>query len=360
MSLKAKRHDVSIEAYQALFDGFYQQGMYREAIKYGELGLELSRTHGAVRDQAYILNRLGLAFLDLKDPSAATPYFEQSLEIFRTGDDLRGVARVLANLGLVAGHRGDYTAAMDYCEQALELAREIGSRRGEALLLGNLGWFSGLLGDYRKALSYAERNLRIAREIGDKFVETYSLINLSSHAGALGDIVTSVKHADEGIELARRANNRNAEAWALTYLGHGLFESEKMDEALAAYQAALTHRIELDQPVLATEPNAGLARIALAQGRKTEATAYIETVMAQLLHDDALEGTDQPLRVYLSCYLVLHAIKDPRADEVLKTGYEFLIKRADGISDPSARQLFLEGISYNRELLSMWEKREQR
>ena len=360
LGLKAERYDIGIEAYQTLFDGFYQQGMHKEAIKYGELGLELSRTHGASRDEAYILNRLGLAYLDLEDPSAATPYFEQSLDIFRAGDDLRGVARVLANLGLVAGHRGDFTSTIDYCEQALELAREIGSRKGEALLLGNLGWSSGLLGDFRKALMYAERNLRIAREIGDKFSETYSLINLSSHAGALGDFATSVRYAEEGIELAREANNRNAEAWALTYLGHGFFESGKMDEALTAYQAALTLRIELDQPVLATEPNAGLARIALIQDRNVEATAHIETVMAQLLQDSALEGADQPLRVYLSCYLVLHAIKDPRADEVLKAGYELIIKRADGISDPSARQLFLEGISYNRDFLSIWENREQR
>ena len=355
LGLKAKRYDVSIDAYQALFDGFYQQGMNREAIQNGELGLELSRSHGASRKEAYILNRLGLAFLELRDPSAATLYFEQSLSIFRKEEDLRGVARVLANLGLVAGHRGDYTAALDYCEQALKLAREIGSRQGEALLLGNLGWYSGLLGDYRQALSYAERNLRIAREIGDKFVETYSLINLSSHASALGDSLTSVKYAQEGIDLARGANNRNAEAWAWTYLGHGLFESGEMDRASAAYQAALTLRAELDQPVLATEPCAGLARIALMQGNKSEAATRIETVMSQLLKDAALEGTDQPIRVYLSCYLVLQAIKDLRADEVLKTGYELLIKRADGIPDPSARQLFLEKIPYNREILSIWE-----
>jgi predicted ATPase/class 3 adenylate cyclase len=360
LGLKANRYDVCIGAYQTLFDGYYQQGMFADAIKYGELGLEISHTNGASHDEAYLLNRLGLAFLDLKDLATATPYFEQSLNIFRGEDDKRGVARVLANLGLVAGHRGDYTAAIDYCEQALELAREIGSRKGEALVLGNLGWYSGLMGDYRKALSYAKRNLRIAREIGDKFVETYSLINLSSHASALGDSLTSAKYAEEGIELARQSNNRNAEAWALTYYGHGLFDSGNIKEALVSYRNALALREELDQPVLATEPCAGLARIALIQNNRSEARTHLETIMSQLGKDGTLEGTDQPLRVYLNCYLVLHAINDQRANKTLKTGYELLIKRADGITDPSARQMFLEKITYNREILSIWESKNPR
>ena len=359
LALEAKRYDVSIDAYQTLFDSYYQQGMYDKAVKYGKLGLEISQGHETSRDEAFILNRLGLAFLELEDLSTANSFFEQSLNMFRNHDNLSGVARILANLGLVAGRQGDYIAALDYCEQALELAREIGSRKGEALLLGNLGWFSGLLGDYRKALSYAERNLKISREIGDKFVETYSLINISSHAGALGDNVASVKYAEEGIEIARQSNDRNAEAWALTYLGHGLFESGNMDKAQVAYQAALTLRDELDQPVLATEPGAGLARIAFIQGKSSEATAYVETIMPYLQQDATLKGTDQPVRVYLNCYLVLYSVKDLRVDDVLEAGYDLLMKRANGISDPSARQMFLGGITYNKEFLAFWEKRKQ-
>jgi tetratricopeptide (TPR) repeat protein len=353
-ALHRNRYDVAINAYQILFDSYYQQGMYNEAIRYGELGLELSRSHGIPRDKAFILNRLGLAFLDLKDPSTATSYFAESLDMFRADDNLRGVARVLANLGVVAGHRGDFSAALGYFEQALDLAREIGTRRGEALLLGNLGWISGLLGNYRNALGYAERNLRVAREIGDKYLETYSLINLSSHAGALGDTEVAITYAEQGLELARQSNDRNAEAWALTYLGHGLLDSGTLSEAMKAYQAALILRNELDQSVLATEPEAGLARVALALGEQSEALTFVESIMSQLQRDSGLEGTDQLMRVYLSCYLALRSVNDARAPEVLNTAYRLLKKRADGIADPSARQLFLESIIFNKELMSIW------
>lgn len=357
LALEAGRYDVAIGAYQGLLDAHYQRGMYQQAIEYGEAGIALAREQKALQDEALILNRLGLAFLEMKNPSTARAYFEKSMSIFRAEDDLRGVARVLANFGVVAGYQGNFNTALDYCEQSLQLAREIGSRKGECLLLGNMGWISGLLGDYQKARAYAERNLLIAREIGDRYYETFSLINLSSHAGALGELTSAIEYAEQGLSLARRSKDRNAEAWALTYLGHSLFESGISDGALKAYQDALNVRDELRQPVLATEPAAGLARTALLQSDPAVAQRHVNTILAQLEQDGTLEGTDQPLRVYLSCYLVLSAIEDPRANGILNTAHDMLKTRANGISDPSARQLFLENISYNREIMALWKKR---
>ena len=357
LALRAGRHDVAIGAYEGLLDASHQQGMYTEAMGYGEAGLALARKQHASQEEASLLNRLGLGFLETKNPSAARAYFEKSLSIFRAEDDVRGVARVLANLGSVAGYQGNYNTALDYYEQALRLAREIGSRQGECLLLGNLGWLSGLLGDYPKAQGYAQRNLQIAREIGDRYTETISLINLSSHAGAIGEFSPAIDFAQQGFSLAHQSNDRNLQAWALTYLGHGFFESDMREPALNAYRDALQVRRELDQPALATEPAAGLARLSMLQGDRSTAEQHVNTILAQLEQDGTLEGTDQPLRVYLNCYLVLSGLDDPRAKGILNTAHDMLKTRANGISDPSARQVFLENITYNREILSLWEKR---
>lgn len=357
LAREAGNHTIAIGAYQALLDAFYQQGKYQEAIEHGEAGIDFARQYHAVQEEAFILNRLGLAFLEVKNPSTALAYFEKSLSIFRAAANLRGEARSLANLGMVAGYQGKFTAALDYCEQSLKLAREIGSRQGEGLLLGNMGWISGMLGDYRKAREYAERNLLIAREIDNRYYETYSLINLSSHAGALGDVEAAVAYAEEALSLARSSGDRSAEAWACTYLGHGLFESGMTERASQAYRDGLAVREELNQPGLATEPAAGLARIALMQGDLSSAQSHVKPILSQIEQDRALEGTDQPLRVYLSCYLVLCAVSDPRADAILETAWGMLKARADGISDPSTRRVFLENVTYNREILSLWEGR---
>jgi class 3 adenylate cyclase/tetratricopeptide (TPR) repeat protein len=359
MALEAGRYDVAIEAQTSLLVAHYRRGMYKEAVEHGEAGISLAREHKASQQEAFLLNWLGLAFLEMKNPTAARAYFEQSLDMFRAGDNVRGVARVLTNLGSVAGYQGNYTAALDYYEQSMRLAREIGTRIGECRLLANLGWISGLLGDYRNAQAYAERNLQLAREIGDSYTQTISLTNLSSHAGAMGEIAVAIDYAERGLALARQSNDRNLEAWALTYLGHGLLESGLATRALESYQEALELRHELDQKTLATEPAAGIARIYLQQGESAAARRHADQILAQLEQDGTLEGTDQPLRVYLNCYLVLSGTEDSRAMRILNTAHDMLKTRANGISDPSARKLFLENITYNKEILTLWEKHHQ-
>lgn len=359
LALESGQAETAIGACMSLLDAFYQRGLYKEAVAHGEAGILLAREQNSSQEEATLLNKLGMAFLEMKNPSAARAYFEKSLPIFRAANNIRGMAKVLTNSGSVAGYQGNYNIALDYYEQSLRLAREIGTRQGECVLLGNTGWICGLLGDYRKARQYAEQNLQIAQELGDRYNQTVSLINLSSHAGALGEFPQAIEYAEQALALARQSNDRNLQAWSLTYLGHGLLESGLPDPARDAYAQALELRWEMDQPALATEPAAGLARVCLQRGDRPSAQAQVDTILGQLEQDGSLEGTDQPLRVYLSCYLVLNWMDDPRAGALLNTAHDMLKTRANGIADPSARQMFLENISYNREILSLWEKRHQ-
>ena len=68
-----------------------------------------------------------------------------------------------------------------------------------------------------------------------------------------------------------------------------------------------------------------------------------------------LEGAIEPLRVYLTCYNVLHAIDDPRAEQVLDAGYRLLQERVEAIDDPAMRRSYLENVPYHRQLVSAWE-----
>jgi len=74
----------------------------------------------------------------------------------------------------------------------------------------------------------------------------------------------------------------------------------------------------------------------------------------------SLDGTSEPLRVYLTCYQVLQANGDPRADDILEEGYRFLQERAAKISDEGERRSFLENVAANREIVGAWAARERR
>jgi hypothetical protein len=73
------------------------------------------------------------------------------------------------------------------------------------------------------------------------------------------------------------------------------------------------------------------------------------------LETGSLDGTYEPMRVYLTCYRVLEASKDPRAAEVLATAHSLLQERAAKIEDEEMRRSFLENVPAHRELVEVWE-----
>jgi predicted ATPase/class 3 adenylate cyclase len=306
--------------------------------------------------QSTLLNTLGMIMVGQEKLEIASQYFQEGLARARDTGNLRDQALPLNNLGMIATMQGNFSAAEHYYEQALVLARKIGDRAGESLVLGNLGFIAGSLGDFLKARQFAERTLQISREVGDPMNETYALINLSAFAGSIGDFETGVHSALESQVLARKTGDRSAEAWSYTYLGHNMLAKGYLPGASTAYQAALDIRTELSQSVLATEPSAGLAQVALRLGQVDEAWERIAPILHHLEDDGTLAGTDEPLRIYLTCFLVLQQVGDDRAQGMLKTAHETLQARAGLITDEITRQRFLEEIPHHREIITAWQQ----
>jgi tetratricopeptide (TPR) repeat protein len=313
----------------------------------------LARNSHEKLQECKLLNTLGMNYIEQRSLDKATHCFEQSLELARQVGELRIQARPLSNLGLAANQRGEYQKAQQYFEQALALAHQIGTRTGEGLMHANLGFLAGNLGDYTRARKHTETALRITRETGDQYAEAYCLINLSSYIGGIGEYETAIRHAREALKLTNQAGEQTGAAWALTYLGHSLFASGSYAEAGESYHSASQIRQSLNQPVLATEPLAGQARVALAQGETSLAQQYVNEILAILAQTGNLDGTDEPLRVYLTCYQALDTTNDARARSMLETAHTLLQARANQIPDESNRQLFLQK-DENRLILATW------
>lgn len=334
-----------------------RQGQYEQAILQANMGLELARKVGDRRIEGILLNNLGMNAADRRDINAARDYFLQAQGLFQDMGDIRLEAMPLNNLGMVAGFIGDYAAAQDYYLQALEIGRKIGKRSGEGIALGNLGWISGMLGEYEQARAYVEQNLRIAREIGDRIGEVYSLINLSLFTGALDDNERALDSAEGALAIAIQVGDRSAEAWAFTYLGNCHLQTGKLEAAKSAYNKALEIRYELEQPSLATETIAGLARVSLAEGDLAAALDNLQPVLEYLSEGNSLDGTDQPMLVYHTAFRVLERAGDPRAEQVLESAYAYLSALAENIRDKTARQAFLQDIKIHQEIMSAWIQR---
>ena len=108
---------------------------------------------------------------------------------------------------------------------------------------------------------------------------------------------------------------------------------------------------------MATAAQAGLAHVALATGAIDEAIAHVEDILAYFAQGGSADGTEEPLRVYLTCFQVLAAAHDPRAGALLATAHAMLEERAAKIHDPNAQRMFRENIPHHREIAAAWAAR---
>jgi hypothetical protein len=95
----------------------------------------------------------------------------------------------------------------------------------------------------------------------------------------------------------------------------------------------------LDQLNLATEPQAGLANLALLGDDLEAARTWLAAIL-DYLETGKLDGTLEPLRVYLTCVQVLQALKDERAATLLDSANLMLHQQAYRIQEPDLKEKF--------------------
>jgi tetratricopeptide (TPR) repeat protein len=219
-------------------------------------------------------------------------------------------------LGVVALEERRHTAARSQLQQALYLFQAIGDRRGTGAAHNTLGRLAVALGDYPTAQAHCRQALDIARDVGDPQAEARALMHFALLLLHEGHNEAAWNHSLQAVELARALGDRAVEGRALIVLGHAFTELEMPAQAARAYEQALHLQRDLGQPNLAAESLAGLARVRFAQGDASQAQACVDEILTQL-RNDGLQGANEPIRVYLTCYQILQANGDPRAAEVL-------------------------------------------
>jgi class 3 adenylate cyclase/tetratricopeptide (TPR) repeat protein len=322
-------------------------GRLEEAMQRAQNTLQRVRKAGNRREEARVLNAMGLIALEQKDPATAEGLLVTALNIGRETKDRNMEAKALGNLAICeTAVKGNYAVARLYYEQSHRIAREIGDRNAEGVALGNLGFTAGLQGDFVAAHHYYEQALSLAREAGNRYHETYTLINLSALSEMQNQGSLALRCAREAAELARKDGERSGEAWAWLYTGHAHLLLNHLHEAQAAYQRSVAIRTELGQPSLAMEPMAGLVDVALHMDEMEAAASAGEKILAHLASGGTLNGTDSPLRVYNTCHLFLNKQDDERSTQILQTAIQLLEAQLSKFKDEQTRKMYLENIPW--------------
>jgi predicted ATPase/class 3 adenylate cyclase len=351
--------DVVAHAYRTLPLALARQGQIKRAIQAAQIGLQLTQQVADRESEGQTLNQLGLIMLDQGETEQASDYFEKSLLIAQETDNRRLEAQVLNNMGKISGEiENDYVTARRFFEKTLEIVREIGHRIGEGYALGNLGWAASMGGDFEQARVYYLERLTIARESGNRSQEAYGMINLSAMMITQETYSDALEYAEQALNLASKLGDRSAEAWALTFLGFANLGLGNLRDAKDLFQTAHDIRHSMGQKTLAMEPLAGLAQIELDKDNLVTALMYVEKILLHLAEGGSLEGTEEPLRVYLSVYLTLIANRDPRAAQILEAAYALLQAQVDRIQDQTGKKMYVQNVPWRRQIEEIWQQKQ--
>jgi tetratricopeptide (TPR) repeat protein len=319
---------------------------------------EIWRELGDLGNQANSLAGLGRIYREYGgDFERARACGEEARRLGQEAGDLFNEAIGEFVIGFALHYLGDYSAAIPHMQPFMKATYGKGSRLDDgALGLVSVGLNAIALGDYTTAQAHLERSrrtfhdLRLADHDDDAWAQ--SALALLYHQ--LGENQTARDYAARAVTIHRETGYDNRTATALTWLGHALAALGELTDAEGAYQEAFEMRRKMGQRHLAPEPLAGLARVALLRNDPEVALTHAERILGHL-ETGSVDGTDEPLRIYLTCYRVLATTADPRSDEVLSTAYSLLQERAGKIDDEELRRSYLENVSAHRELLSEWQ-----
>ena len=328
---------------------------FPEALDTAHMSVSLSETIGdqvLSREASYAWAWM---LLQQGDTDLAMVQAKNALSMARQADDHRAEGNTNNILGLINIARGDFFAALGYLTDFLEKAREIGDLEREITALNNIGVALTRLGDYPAARDNFRQILTIAQETGDRSSESTALVNLGWVTAAQGEWELARKYAETGVTKKREYEQVEAMAEGLIWLGHAWLGLGQPEKAVAAYEESLAIRQKLNQPQFAMGGKAGLARAAVAQDNLPLALDYVNEIIPYLTDGESLERTWEPLRIFLTCYQVLRLAGDSRAEGILERAFNLLQEQNSRITDQAYRSLFLENISWHREIMSSWE-----
>ena len=269
--------------------------------------------------------------------------------------DRRVEASTLMQLGILAFQHGQYGVARKHYRQALDVARAIGDRSLEGGALNNLGDLERLLGNYDVGIRAVPVHPAAVQRDRAAHARGVSALQPGADAYRRGAAAESIALAEQAGIAAKPLKDRDLEAILLCVRGHALTALGEWDQAAACYRDCAAMFRELGRPTMPPEPTrrAG-ARRARAR-RQRAALGAIGEIVAHLDAGGSIDGTDDPLWIYLTCHQVLASAASPRAREFLERGHAVLQQRGEPL-EPAEREAFFAKVESHREIVAAWRR----
>ena len=324
---------------------------YTEARSCCEQSLQIVRKTGDWMFEAIILNGLSKICIGMGDWPTARVYSEQALQRYHELGNRWGESDVLTTLGIISEFQGRYDEALQSHITSLAIDREIGANLPQGYSRISLGDVWAKLGDFPAARENYEQALNTFQKHNIPRTIFLSLRRLSKLALASGDAETALEYSQEMLRLTQEHSDLLEREYVWRHLGQAQAAAGHLDEAVAMLRQALALQRETNNRVAICEALSDLAQAYLSRAELSLAGECIQELMGDLTAR-TLDSSAELFEIYLTCYRVLSANQDPRAQKILQTAYGLLQEQAKHIGDEKLHRSFLENVATNREILT--------
>jgi adenylate cyclase len=233
-----------------------------DAIKYGEMALDLAERINFLEGKAYAEKSIGMGFYFQGNYIDALVSWQQSMKTFESINDKLGVANMLNNLGAVHFNEGDDPKAIEYYLKSLQVSEELNDKLRIATALVNIGavYFNKKV-THELALRYYLQSLPISQELGNYDAIGTAAVNMGEIYLEKSDLDSAKLYFEKALEAYRQSVTGNV-PYALNSLGK-----------VYARQGDFNEAIEYQKEAYALAESRG-ARLEMAQASLGLANTY--------------------------------------------------------------------------------------
>jgi class 3 adenylate cyclase/tetratricopeptide (TPR) repeat protein len=351
---QAKQDDEWLtEAYRRRGFHLHNTGDEVQALQSYDLAVQSARHCHNPSLLAKVLALKVLSLLRTGEVDQAQTSAQEALDVIRDSTDPPTQARVYSNLAAYYSETGDIAKAITIFHQAHKIADQVDERVGKTIILGNLGYNYLKLGQYSEGQAMLEQALEAARSMDARYQAAFMRLNLGLARLLSHEPQPAVKLLEQSLEELGQIGDRFGMAAGHFYLGLVREQEGDCSSAEVHFRTARDLYTQVGLPGFARDALAGLARCNLTNQETSHAMDKANQVW-ETLRTSGAAGMEFPILAYLTCAQIFLATGDRKtARQIVAAGRAELKERAEKISDPQWRTVYISNVPEHRQLFEM-------
>jgi class 3 adenylate cyclase/tetratricopeptide (TPR) repeat protein len=341
------------EAYRRRAFHLHNTGDEVQALQFYDLAVQSARRSQNPSLLAKVLALKVISLVRTGELDQAQAAAQEALQVIRDSNDPPTQARVYTNLAAYYSETGDIAKAITIFHRAHEIADQLDERVGKTIILGNLGYNYLKLGQYSEGLEMLEQALEAAHSMDARYQVASIRLNLGLARFLSHEPQPAARLLEQSLEELGQIGDRFGMAAGNFYLGLAMEQAGDCSSAEAHFRTARDLYTQVGLPGFAHDALAGLARCYLAHQETSRAMDKANQIWETLSASGAA-GMEFPILAYLTCAQIYLASGDQKtARQIVAAGHAELKERAEKISDPQWRSVYLSNVPEHRQLFEL-------